>query len=238
MRWRHCWQAHGKKGLSKNIGDVKASCRSCEVEALTKGATLRSAQLMAGSELIVEISLPAWRPCRFAAGSREPITRTISSAHQHHPARLHHQDVPFRWRFRHASSNSHCFHRSNGSSTLDLETIWSNLAIGRGEQSRSGESNSQLAVAGPMHISSCSDRSMSLASGPKTRRRRGRHNEKIQCSLLPHFMTYLLRHRSVYMYVSIHAPLIFLFVKPPFNGLYIPFSEATPLLCRRDDPPR
>jgi len=56
------------------------------------------------------------------AGSREPITRTINSAHQHHPARLHHQDVPFRWRFRRASSNSHCFHRSNGSSTLDLET--------------------------------------------------------------------------------------------------------------------
>src|ERR1700716_884146 len=82
------------------------------------------------------------------AGSREPITRTINSSHQHHPVRVHHQDVPFRWRFRRASSNSHCFHRSNGSSTLDLETSWSNLAIGRGEQSRSGESNSQLAVAG------------------------------------------------------------------------------------------
>ena len=103
---------------------------------------------MAGPELIVKFRCRHGDPAGSRAGSREPITRTINSAHQHHPAGLHHQDVPFRWRFRRASSNSHCFHRSNGSSTLDLETSWSNLAIGRGEQSRSGESNSQLAVAG------------------------------------------------------------------------------------------
>jgi hypothetical protein len=115
--------------LSKNSWDVKASCRSCEVEALTKGATLRSAQLMAGSEWIVKISLPAWRPCRFAAGSREAITRTIRSEHQHHPARLHHQDVPFRWRFRRASRTAGhskralvIYHSSSGNARINEDS--------------------------------------------------------------------------------------------------------------------
>jgi hypothetical protein len=59
-------------------GDVKASCRSYEVEALTKGATLRSAQLMAGPELIVKFRCRCGDP----AGSRGWVARTDNQNHQ------------------------------------------------------------------------------------------------------------------------------------------------------------
>ena len=59
-----------------------SSCRSYEVEALTKDATLRSAQLMAGSELIVKISLPAWGPLQVrgwvARSQRTSFPRLVS----------------------------------------------------------------------------------------------------------------------------------------------------------------